>query len=893
MRLRTIGKLGAIFISTMLLASLVPALFAQATSSWVFMGSDGHLHYKTDSNGNHILDYSYAGYEGGGVALPTVSVAQTIGPVSGDNTAHIQAAINAVSALTPDANGFRGAVLLQAGTYALSGTLHITTGGVVLRGSGSGSGGTNLNMTGSPHLLLSISGTGSATATGSTASITDSFVPAGTLSFHVNSTAGFNVGDAILVQRPVTQAWVHFMGMDTLTRNGSPQTWISVGTLIKTDRTIAAISGNQITLDAPLTDSFDSSLLNPPGGSIVHYTFPGRIAQIGVEHLSITAPAQDVTIGSPQFQAISINSTINGWVQDLMVHDTDNSISIGGGTKQITLDTITVTHSIAFTQSAGPAEFSISGTRILLNKCFSKGNTGVWPFVAQAEVTGPVVLLNSGADSRGFAPHQRWATGLLADESKFTGGTAGGGKEGIAYSNRGNFGSGQGWDAGWSVAWNVESPNLLVQEPPGANNWCIGCIGTEVSEVPPGGSTVAPNGIYESLGTHVTPSSLYLAQLCDRLGATAAANIGYSGVCSTGTPKDFSLASTPTSQNVVPNASTTYSVAVTPSGGFNSTVNLGVSGLPSNASASFNPASVSGGSGSSILTVSTTCSTPPGTYSLAITGTSGTLSHTTNVTLTVGAPEGDFSISATPASQTVTASGGTSYTVNLTATNCFTGAASLSVTGLPAGASAVFNPTSVNGSGTSTLAVSTASSTPAGTYTLTITATSGSITHSTTVTLVVIPVNAVCVTASGNGTFTNTAFPAHSGTFTATFDMTPSTSGISGLVGLSLGAQTANTGFANIVALSTAGFFQVRDGGAYFTSTIPYAGGNAYHIRLAINVTNHTYSAFVTSPGGSEQTIRAGAAFRTEQNTVTSLDHWGVKDSTAGSTLKVCSFNVQ
>jgi hypothetical protein len=105
--------------------------------------------------------------------------------------------------------------------------------------------------------------------------------------------------------------------------------------------------------------------------------------------------------------------------------------------------------------------------------------------------------------------------------------------------------------------------------------------------------------------------------------------------------------------------------------------------------------------------------------------------------------------------------------------------------------------------------------------------------------------------------------------------------------------QTANTGFANIVALSTTGFFQVRDGGNYFTSSIPYTMGLKYHVRLAINVTAHTYSAFVTPPSGSEQTIRAGAAFRTEQNTVTSLDHWGVKDSTTGSTLQACGFTVQ
>src|SRR5260370_40292572 len=130
---------------------IVPCLlFGQATSTWVFFGSDGHLHYKTDANGNRILDYSYAGYEGGGVKLPVVPVAQTISPVSGDNTSHIQAAINSVSALTPDANGFRGAVLLQPGTYNVSGTISITAGGVVLRGTGSGTTRLHRNMPASP-----------------------------------------------------------------------------------------------------------------------------------------------------------------------------------------------------------------------------------------------------------------------------------------------------------------------------------------------------------------------------------------------------------------------------------------------------------------------------------------------------------------------------------------------------------------------------------------------------------------------------------------------------------------------------------------------------------------------------------------------------------------------
>ncbi len=153
----------------------------------------------------------------------------------------------------------------------------------------------------------------------------------------------------------------------------------------------------------------------------------------------------------------------------------------------------------------------------------------MWAFVTQSEVTGPVVLLNCSADSRGFAPHQRWATGLLADNCRFPGGSPG-----IAYSDRGNLGSGHGWDAGWAVAWNVTSQTLLVQMPPGDANWTIGCVGTRISANEPNEPPKpVPNGIFDSLGTPVTPSSLYLAQMCDRLGPQAVANIGYAGACVT------------------------------------------------------------------------------------------------------------------------------------------------------------------------------------------------------------------------------------------------------------------------------------------------------------------------------------------------------------------------
>jgi len=489
------------------------------------------LQYATDSVGDRIIDYSSAGYHGGGVALPTIPARATVSPSGGDDTAAIQSAIDAVAALEPDRRGFRGSVLLSPGTFNVSATLRISVSGVVLAGSGSGSSGSTITMTGSPFTLLAVSGSGSYTQ-GTPVSMSDSYVPSGATSFNVSDASGFHVGERVLINRPVTEAWVHFVGMDTLVRNGAPQTWIAPGSVILTDRSITAIHGNRISIDVPLTDSFDSQYLNPPGGTVAPYTFAGRISEVGIEHLAIVAPNQAVT--GTLYQAVTVNSVQDGWLRDLHIQDTENSITLSNTNKQMTLDSVNVVHTYAQTNSAAPADFALSGTQILANNCSVTGKGNTWPFVVQAQVTGPIVVLKGFADDRGFAPHQRWATGLLCDSCQFPSSYTGD-KSGVSYSNRGNFGSGQGWDAAWSVAWNVTTTYFLIQQPPGTLNWCIGCTGTVLSEAAPGGDgTILPNGIYDSPGVPVTPGSLYLAQLKQRLGIKALHNIGYAD--SDGTP---------------------------------------------------------------------------------------------------------------------------------------------------------------------------------------------------------------------------------------------------------------------------------------------------------------------------------------------------------------------
>jgi YD repeat-containing protein len=509
---KVIPRLAASVASFLLLAVTAPG----AQSTWVYYDSTGHLAYQTWGNGNRIMDFSDAGYMGGGVALPAVPTVLTLNPSGGDDKTALQNAINVVSA-RPLTNGSRGALQLGAGTFLVSGQLNVSASGVVIRGAGSGAGGTTIQMTsGSTVTLFNVSGSGSPSESG-TVNITNTYVPSGTKMFNVSSTVGYNIGDAVNIHRAVTSNWVHYLGMDTLVRSGATQTWISVGTVITTDRTIKQISGNQITLDVPLTDSFDSQYLGTPVGTMSKYTWSGRISQVGLEHFRILAPPV-----ADAYISVHMNDLIDSWARDIVIQDGVNCFTLDKNTKRVTVDNVIITHTVPSTNAAGPSDFACTGTQIFYNKCQALG-TGTWPFVTHTVGTGPIVVLNFySTQAAGISPHQRWCTGILSDNCRLP--NAPSGTQGIAYRNRGTDGSGHGWTTGWSVAWNVTTPYFLVSAAPGTENWCIGGIGAHTTHSPD------PDGIYDSLGTHVTlgaTGSLYLEQLRERLGDAALANIGY------------------------------------------------------------------------------------------------------------------------------------------------------------------------------------------------------------------------------------------------------------------------------------------------------------------------------------------------------------------------------
>jgi hypothetical protein len=494
-------------------------VFAQnevGKSKWVNYNSDGKLVYKTLNGGDRIMDFSYAGYMGGGVSIPSVEVKITLSPKEGDNSEAIQEAIDEVSKMKM-INGFRGAVLLKPGTYNCEKSISINTSGVVLRGSGSGADGTIINMTGKSHVCVSVKGPVTSVNIGKPAKFADTYVPSGSNSFNLIDASGFKVDNTIRIIRPVTDAWLEFMGMDQLVRNAKKQTWITGE--INCDRVITKKEKNKITVDVPLTDSYDSKYLNPPGVSIVKISTSGELSQIGIENFRIFCEPKSVTINESHHRAFTMSGVTDGWARNIDVLNTVNSISVTG--RRITVDHINISHDSATLGAAKPADINGSGPQLLFNHCNITGDN-LFFFGTGAKVTGPVVLLNCIFNGNGWIqPHQRWATGLLVDNCEVPDG-------GIDFMNRGAYGSGHGWTIGWAVAWNCKAKSFLNQLPPGTVNWVIGSTGThEQKAMPFNKEPLLPEGIYDSDGIAVSPKSLYLAQLAERLGKQALANIGY------------------------------------------------------------------------------------------------------------------------------------------------------------------------------------------------------------------------------------------------------------------------------------------------------------------------------------------------------------------------------
>jgi len=530
--------------------ALAPALLAPPQlqdlppiASRVYPGEDGKLVYVPDEQGNTIIDSSHAGYGGGGRPIPTVPVRETIWPAAGDNTENIQAAINRISARPLDASGFRGALLLKAGYYRMATPIRIQASGVVLRGEGMGDTGTILVGTGTGRIaggapggggnqgtLVSVGGASGTTIKDETRQIvTEDYVPVGARRIKIASAQGFRPGDTVIVRRIGNQDWIDAVGMsgpDNASR------WRPFN--VEWDRSVVDVQGDTITIDAPITCAIEKRW---GGGEVLKYEDQGRIERVGVENLRAISEfdpsrrtRQYGNMDRPNYVAeeyysdedhyrnfVIFDNAKNGWVRNTTaLHFVYSMVGTQRGAKWITVQDCVSRAPVSMRAGARRFTFALRGQLALVQRCLSE--EGRHSFMSGQPTASANVFLDCKAVTpfSSSEPHEQWATGTLYDnvQAPLT----------ARFWKNINI----GWAGANTVFWNCEG-SFLVQKPPTAQNFSFGHLGVNavVYNIPLQ-DTTKENGHIESLDKHVTPRSLYLTQLRERLGEAAVRQVATS-----------------------------------------------------------------------------------------------------------------------------------------------------------------------------------------------------------------------------------------------------------------------------------------------------------------------------------------------------------------------------
>jgi hypothetical protein len=469
----------------------------------------GKLSYVPDEHGNRVIDFSYAGYMGGGVLLPDAPVRVTVPVVAGeqDATARIQAAIDYVSSLQPDARGIRGAVLLEKGTYPIGTALSINASGVVLRGQGQDQGGTVLLAKGlDRRTLIQIAGVNDQQLEQPRA-IADKFVPVNAMTVHLANSGGLKVGDTVEVRRPSTRAWIDYIGMYQFP--GRPNTgdfrfsWKPGQFDLFWDRTVASVQGNAVTLDAPLTTTLDSQYTS---ATLAKYQWPGLITQVGIENLRCDSEysAANPLDEEHSWIAIGMENVQDSWVRQVTAaHFAGSAVSLLETAKRITVEDSQFIDPVSEVGGYRRHAFYTAGQQTLFLRCHSENARH--DFAIGYEATGPSAVVN--CDAKGSLDFsgtiESWSSGILFDHLLLP-------DNQIRIDNLEVWNQGAGWSGANCMLWNCQAPVIALRTPPGEENWAFGVWGVFTGE--------GPWGV---VNEWADPDSLYMQQLEERLGANS------------------------------------------------------------------------------------------------------------------------------------------------------------------------------------------------------------------------------------------------------------------------------------------------------------------------------------------------------------------------------------
>jgi hypothetical protein len=476
---------------------------AKETPPPVAPGGDGRLVYEDLSRGDRVPDFSHAGYRGGGAALPKIPARVRVASAEGDDGARIQAAIDHVSSLPADPAGSRGAILLDRGRFEIAGQIKITARGVVLRGSGPGDDGTVLVATGTDRrTLISIAGAPHSGSSSVAVAVVDDYVPVGSRKLRLANAGGLTLGSSVVIERPSPPEWIAQLGMDVAPAR-QPYSWKPGSFNLRWDRTVTAIDGDTITLDAPLTTALDRAL---GGGTVTASNQSGLIAECGVENLRCESEFDPENPLDEQhaWSAIDLHCVRDAWVSDVTgVHFAGSVVNAGDHATRVTIQDCSAIDPVSELAGYRRMAFHTCGQQVLFLRC--RAEHGVNDFTTGYLAAGPNVFLDCVAnDTKGFSSSiGSWSSGLLFDGVKIDGGS-------LRLDNLEIWNQGVGWAAANSMIWQCQASTIICSQPPGAHNWIVASWGQFKGD-----------GRWSTTNQFARPASLYRAQLEGRCGKNA------------------------------------------------------------------------------------------------------------------------------------------------------------------------------------------------------------------------------------------------------------------------------------------------------------------------------------------------------------------------------------
>ncbi|MEY2878945.1 MAG: hypothetical protein RLZZ15_1325, partial [Verrucomicrobiota bacterium] len=413
-----------------------------------------------------VIDYSSAGYGGGGVALPDVAAKFFVAPSGGDDTRLVQGALDAVGKLPVGADGFRGAVLLRGGTFRIGGQLRLAASGVVLRGEGA----TLLATGNSRRTLIEIRGTTANRIVAAGVRVTDEVVAAGATTLALASVEGLAAGARVLVRRPSTREWIEAIKANEFSVAGqyreSRTDWTPGSRDIEWERTVVAVDGaaKTITLNAPITTALEAKF----GGATVHtLEWPDRLHRVGVENLDCVS---EVGAWNPldeehAWMCVSLDHVEDAWVRRVTARRFVSScVWVASGARAVTVEDCASAEPVSEIGGWRRVSFYVGGQQVLVQRCTAED--GGRDFVVGHCAAGPSVFLDctarrAHADS---GPFESWANGALYDRVAIEGAA-------LAFVNLGERTQGASWTAANCTLWNcAASGRIVVEHPLGAAN---------------------------------------------------------------------------------------------------------------------------------------------------------------------------------------------------------------------------------------------------------------------------------------------------------------------------------------------------------------------------------------------------------------------------------------